>query len=185
SMLSTLRQPGSALAVLHDAGWVHCDVAPSNVLVDDVGDVVVLDLGIAERRGAKRDAIMGNAGYVAPDVVALRDVAQPDDVYALGILWAGMAKGDRLFAERDVAEAAVVGRPDPRWGEAVVAVVAPRAGAALSTQQVLGLFEGRLARFKHPKAVLFVDALPRTALGKLRRDEVRQLAAANQQEQTA
>lgn len=106
------RDVARALAVLHDAGWVHCDVAPSNVLVDDVGDVVVLDLGIAERRGAKRDAIMGNAGYVAPDVVALKDVAPSDDVYALGILWAEMAKGDRLFAERDVAEAAV--RPDVR-----------------------------------------------------------------------
>lgn len=107
-----VRDVARALAVLHDAGWVHCDVAPSNVLVDDVGDVVLLDLGIAERRGTKRDAIMGSAGYVAPDVVALKDVAPSDDVYALGILWAEMAKGERLFAERDVAEAAV--RPDLR-----------------------------------------------------------------------
>ena len=83
-----------------------------------------------------------------------------------------------------IAEAAVVGRPDARWGEAVVAVVAPRPGAELDASQVLALFDGRLARFKHPKAVLFVDALPRTALGKLRRDEVRQLAA-SQQEQVA
>ena len=83
-----------------------------------------------------------------------------------------------------IAEAAVVGRPDARWGEAVVAVVAPRPGAQLDASQVLALFDGRLARFKHPKAVLFVDALPRTALGKLRRDEVRQLAA-SQQEQVA
>ncbi len=82
----------------------------------------------------------------------------------------------------DIAEAAVVGRPDARWGEAVVAVVAPQPGATLSAERVLALFEGRLARFKHPKAVLFVDALPRTALGKLRRDEVRQLAAARQEQ---
>ncbi|MFO0618150.1 MAG: protein kinase [Polyangiaceae bacterium] len=106
------RDVARALAVLHDAGWVHCDVAPSNVLVDDAGDVVLLDLGIAEKKGAKREAIMGNAGYVAPDVVALKDVAPSDDVYALGILWAEMAKGERLFTERDVAEAAV--RPDLR-----------------------------------------------------------------------
>ena len=83
-----------------------------------------------------------------------------------------------------IAEAAVVGRPDARWGEAVVAVVAPRPGVQLSAAQVMALFDGRLARFKHPKAVLFVAALPRTALGKLKREEVRHLAA-SQQEQAA
>jgi fatty-acyl-CoA synthase len=77
----------------------------------------------------------------------------------------------------DIAEAAVVGRPDPRWGEAVVAVVAPQRGATLTLERVMAQFEGRLARFKHPKAVLVVDALPRTALGKVRKDEVRQLVA--------
>ena len=55
----------------------------------------------------------------------------------------------------DIAEAAVVGRPDERWGEVVVAVVAPRAAAQRSTRErVLALFDGRLARFKHPKDVL-------------------------------
>ena len=83
-----------------------------------------------------------------------------------------------LAACPDIADAAVVGRPDARWGEAVVAVVVRKPGATLSAERVLALFDGRLARFKHPKAVLFVDAMPRTALGKLRRDEVRQLAAA-------
>ena len=77
----------------------------------------------------------------------------------------------------DIAEAAVVGRPDPRWGEAVVAVVAPRPGATLTCESVMAQFEGRLARFKHPKAVLVVDVLPRTALGKVRKDDVRQLVA--------
>jgi fatty-acyl-CoA synthase len=83
-----------------------------------------------------------------------------------------------LLACPDIAEAAVVGRPDERWGEIVVAVVAPRPGATLERQQVLALFDGRLARFKHPKDVLVVDALPRTALGKVRKEEVRQLVAA-------
>ena len=78
----------------------------------------------------------------------------------------------------DIAEAAVVGRPDPRWGEQVVAVVAPAGGAALTPERVIGLFDGRLARFKTPRAVLVVDALPRTALGKVRKEDVRQLVAA-------
>ncbi len=78
----------------------------------------------------------------------------------------------------EIAEAAVVGRPDERWGEAVVAVVVPVPGATLAPERVLALFGGRLARFKHPKDVLVVDALPRTALGKLRKEDVRRLVAA-------
>ncbi|MBL8340526.1 MAG: AMP-binding protein [Rubrivivax sp.] len=77
----------------------------------------------------------------------------------------------------EVAEAAVVGRPDPRWGEAVVAVVAPRAGAQLDAARLLARYTGRLARYKHPRELIVVDALPRTALGKVRKEDIRQLVA--------
>jgi fatty-acyl-CoA synthase len=83
----------------------------------------------------------------------------------------------------DIAEAAVVGRPDPRWGEVVVAVVVPAPKVVLERERVLALFEGRLARFKQPKDVIVVSALPRTAIGKVSKEDVRQLvtrlAAAN------
>ncbi|HMM50318.1 MAG TPA: o-succinylbenzoate--CoA ligase [Burkholderiaceae bacterium] len=82
-----------------------------------------------------------------------------------------------LTESPDIAEASVVGWPDRRWGEIAVAVVAPRPGRRLDEATVLGLLEGRIARFKHPKRVLFVDALPKTALGKVRREEVRRLVA--------
>ena len=82
-----------------------------------------------------------------------------------------------LLDSPEIAEAAVVGRPDARWGEAVVAVIAPAPGARPSRESVLALFEGRLARFKHPKEVHLVDALPRTALGKVRKEAVRELVA--------
>jgi fatty-acyl-CoA synthase len=77
----------------------------------------------------------------------------------------------------EIAEAAVVGRPDPRWGEVVVAVVAPAPGVTLARERVLALFDGRLARYKHPKDVVVVDALPRTAIGKVRKEDVRRLVA--------
>ena len=77
----------------------------------------------------------------------------------------------------EVAEAAVVGRPDQRWGEAVVAVVVPRDGAVVDTTRLLDRYRGRLARFKHPREVIVVDALPRTALGKVKKDELRRLVA--------
>ncbi len=72
-----------------------------------------------------------------------------------------------------LAEATVIGRPDPRWGEVPVAVVVPAAGAAREPEAVLGAFEGRLARFKHPKEVLYVEGLPRNAMGKVLKHELR------------
>ena len=78
----------------------------------------------------------------------------------------------------EIAEACVVGRPDARWGEVVVAVVAPKPGATQERERVLALFDGRLARYKHPRDVRVVDALPRSALGKVRKEDVRQLVAA-------
>ncbi|MDT3677745.1 MAG: long-chain fatty acid--CoA ligase [Burkholderiaceae bacterium] len=82
-----------------------------------------------------------------------------------------------LIESPDIEEASVVGRPDPRWGEIVVAVVVRRPGSTIDADGVLALLENRIARFKHPKDVVFVDALPKTALGKVRKEEVRRFAA--------
>lgn len=86
------------------------------------------------------------------------------------------AELEAVLAEcRDVAEAVVVARPDPKWGEVPVAVVVPRGGARLEAEQVRALFAGRLARFKHPHDVVFVDDLPRNAIGKVLRYRLREL----------
>ncbi len=71
-----------------------------------------------------------------------------------------------------ILEAAVVGQRDPKWGEVAVAVVVCQAGVSLSTTQVLQLFDGQLARFKHPRRVVFVAALPKTALGKVQKAQL-------------
>ncbi|RAI59373.1 class I adenylate-forming enzyme family protein [Roseicella frigidaeris] len=75
-----------------------------------------------------------------------------------------------------VREGAVCGRPDPRWGEVPVAVVVP--GPEFDAAAVLRHFEGQLARFKHPRAVVTVPALPRTALGKVQVEALRALVRA-------
>jgi fatty-acyl-CoA synthase len=80
------------------------------------------------------------------------------------------AEIENLLAEcPDILEAAVVGQPDARWGEIVVAVVVQAPGADLDEAQVMQLFDQRLARFKHPKRVVFCGALPKTALGKVQK----------------
>ena len=82
-----------------------------------------------------------------------------------------------LIDSPDVVEASVVGWPDERWGEIVVAVVVPQRGHRLTESDVMRRMEGRIARFKQPRKVLFAEELPKTALGKVRREEVRRLVA--------
>jgi fatty-acyl-CoA synthase len=78
-----------------------------------------------------------------------------------------------------VAEAAVVGLPDSRWGEVPVLALVIRDGAAFDEARLRALFERRLARFKHPRRIVVVDSLPRTALGKVRKSSLaRDLAQA-------
>lgn len=73
-----------------------------------------------------------------------------------------------------VAEASVVGRPDQRWGEVAVAVVVLKPNATLDAKTVLAAFQGRLARYKHPQEVVFVEQLPRNAMGKVQKFRLNQ-----------
>jgi acyl-CoA synthetase (AMP-forming)/AMP-acid ligase II len=81
---------------------------------------------------------------------------------------------ERVLYEHDaVLEVAVVGRPDERWGEVPVAFVALREGASVSAEELLSHCRGQLARFKVPKDVTFIDALPRNPSGKVLKRELR------------
>jgi fatty-acyl-CoA synthase len=75
----------------------------------------------------------------------------------------------------DVAECAVLGVPDARWGEVPVLVVVARAGCSVDEAVLRALFHARLARFKHPQRVVVADCLPRTALGKVQRGLVSEM----------
>jgi fatty-acyl-CoA synthase len=67
----------------------------------------------------------------------------------------------------------VVGRPDDRWGEVPIAFVALRPDAAATADELIDHCRGQLARFKVPKEVVFVDALPRNPSGKVLKRELR------------
>lgn len=75
----------------------------------------------------------------------------------------------------DIVDAVVVGKADNKWGEVPVAVVILAEGEKLSDDAFLKRFQGQLARFKHPKNVFFVNDLPRNAMGKVLKYEVREM----------
>lgn len=109
------------------------------------GDVAVLEAGSYRILGRQSVDIIKTGGY---------------KVSALEI-------EDALLAHPDVEECAVVGVPDPEWGERVTAAVVPRPGAELTVEALRGWAGGRLAPYKVPSRVHFVDQLPRNALGKV------------------
>jgi len=99
------RDLARALAGLHARGWVHGDVTPSNVIIDEAGEVVLLDLGIARRVGEAREMPAGKPGYASPEAALGKPASPSDDVYGWGTVVAECIIGARLFRETDLAEA--------------------------------------------------------------------------------
>jgi o-succinylbenzoate---CoA ligase len=126
-------------------------VAPGAVAAD--GFLQTGDLGRLDDRG--RLTVTGRKAEV---VISGGENVAPVEVEAV------------LESHPDVAEAAVHGRPDPEWGEAVVATVVPRPGRRVSAGQLRAHCRERLAGFKVPRVIEVATSLPRTASGKLRRN---------------
>lgn len=80
-----------------------------------------------------------------------------------------------LYAHPKVAEAAAVGMRDPLMGEDVLAFVALKPGHEATAEELMAFCQEKLARFKCPKQVRFVDALPKSPVGKILRKELREL----------
>jgi len=74
---------------------------------------------------------------------------------------------DVIYEHPAVAECAVIGVPDERWGEVGQAIVVLRSGTHLDPADLLAFLDGKIARYKIPKSVVFADGLPRTASGKV------------------
>jgi acyl-CoA synthetase (AMP-forming)/AMP-acid ligase II len=79
-----------------------------------------------------------------------------------------------LYTNGKILEVAVVGRPDERWGETVTAFVVPKKGETLTEAEVIDYTKGRLAGYKKPTRVFFIDQLPRNASGKIKKGDLRE-----------
>jgi o-succinylbenzoate---CoA ligase len=129
-------------------------VAPASC--DPDGWLHTGDLGVLDEHGFLRVT-----GRVADTIVSGGENVAPAEVEAV------------LEAHPDVLEAAVLGRPDPTWGEVVAAIVVVRRGAEIQAEMLRAHCAARLARYKVPKQVeLTGRPLPRTRSGKLLRREL-------------
>ena len=78
-----------------------------------------------------------------------------------------------LLNNKDLVEYSIVGKNDDKWGE--VPVIVAVKNKSVTSDQILYLFNEKVAKYKIPKEVVFVDHLPRNALGKIINDEVKKL----------
>ncbi len=82
-----------------------------------------------------------------------------------------------LLTHEGVLEVSVVGHPDPEWGEEIIAFVAPKAGSAVSAEDLDRLCLENIARFKRPKRYIFVESLPKNNYGKVLKTALRDILA--------
>lgn len=79
-----------------------------------------------------------------------------------------------IYQHRDIQETAVIGLPDPKWIEIVAAVVVLKKGSALTEKELIEFCKGKLAGFKCPKRIIFIDKLPKNPSGKILKRELKQ-----------
>ena len=118
----------------------------------------------------------GDLGVLHPDgYLELRDRSK-DVIVTGGENVASIEVEQALDAHPAVLESAVVGAPDERWGEAVVAFVVLRPGQEATEQELIAHVKGRIARYKAPQRVVF-EELPKTATGKIQKFVLRERLA--------
>jgi acyl-CoA synthetase (AMP-forming)/AMP-acid ligase II len=79
-----------------------------------------------------------------------------------------------LYTHPKIREASVIGVPDEKWGESVKAVVALKEGASANAEEIMDYCTGKLAGYKKPRSVDFIDELPKNAMGKILRRVLRE-----------
>ncbi|MCY4036202.1 MAG: AMP-binding protein, partial [bacterium] len=161
--------------------------------VDDSGEVLargnhVMD-GYWEQPEATAEALAGGwfhtgdgGGIDEEGYLTLSD-RKKDVIISGGENVSSIEVEDALFAHEAVAEVAVIGVPDEKWGETVKALVVLASGSSAAEDELIQHCRSRLAHYKCPTTVEFRDELARTATGKLQKYRLRESYWANQDRQ--
>jgi long-chain acyl-CoA synthetase len=116
----------------------------------------------------------GDAGYVDKDgFFFIKDRIK--DMIVTGSENVYPAEIEAVLASHpDIVEVAVIGVPDARWGESVKACVVKRLGSTVTAEMLIDWCRDKLAGYKRPRTVDFIDALPRNASGKMLKRKLRE-----------
>jgi fatty-acyl-CoA synthase/long-chain acyl-CoA synthetase len=178
-----LRKPGSCGQAVPGQEIRLVDGAGNDVPDGTPGELMVRNTWLAEYYN-KPDATRGSThdGFFSVGDVAYRDDEgfyficdrRIDMIISGGVNIYPAEVEAVLHAHPAVADAAVIGVPDPEWGESVKAVVQLRSGMDATADELIAFCAERVAGFKKPRSVDFVDLLPRDAAGKLLKRTIRE-----------
>src|SRR4051794_27498064 len=115
----------------------------------------------------------GDGGHMDGPYVVIAD-RKKDVIITGGENVSSIEVEDCLYQHPAVAEVAVIGVPDEKWGETIKALIVKRPDASVTEQELIEFTRGRMAHFKCPTSIEFRDALVRTATGKLQKFKLRQ-----------
>jgi len=115
----------------------------------------------------------GDGGVIGDDGYLTIQDRKKDVIITGGENVSSIEVEDAIFSHPDVAEVAVIGVPDEKWGETIKALVVKADGSTLTEQELIDYVKGKVARFKAPSSVEFREALDRTATGKLQKFKLR------------
>ncbi len=100
-----IAQVAAALDAAHEAGVIHCDVKPANVIVDEQGRAKLTDFGIARAaRGPREHELIGTARYIAPERIEGEAPTERSDIYSLGLVAYELLAGRPAYAEMETED---------------------------------------------------------------------------------
>jgi fatty-acyl-CoA synthase len=172
-----LARPGTVGRLLRENEVAILDDRGARLPVGEIGELWVrngtLITGYHRNDAATRDAtregflFVGDLARLDRDGYLYIESRKDDMVISGGVNIYPREIEDALHQHPSITEAAVVGVPDPEWGESLVAFVARAPGRTLTAEQVIEHCRGELADYKRPRRVVFVDELPRNPTGKV------------------
>jgi acyl-CoA synthetase (AMP-forming)/AMP-acid ligase II len=181
-----LPMPGVEIKVIDDTGNMVPTGAVGEVAIRSVANMAgywKLPEATAATLSADGWLRTGDAGYLDADgYLFIHDrvkdmiISGAENIYPAEVESA-------VYGHPDVVEVAVIGVPDPQWGEAVKAIVVAKPGTHPTPADIIAFARTRIAAFKAPKSVDFIDALPRNPSGKILRRELRAPFWAGQERQ--
>lgn len=187
----TIMEPGDAVRKAGSAGQrcLHFDVRlvgsdGTEAAPDEIGEIWVRGPCTTPGYWKRPEATAATFtdGWLRTGDAAIRDA---DGFYYIVDRWKDMYISggenvypaeveDVLYQLASIAEVAIIGVPDERWGEVGRAIIVVKQDHDLNEAEVYAHCEANLARYKHPRSIRFVDALPRNATGKVHKPTLRQ-----------